>query len=355
MWLTARIVDRALLVRPYGSPYLSEYRRLAAAFERRPDTVVSSIWRTAAAELGATFTGGWTSGFEFNLGGSHARVDRWDTHLDPPEAHRRADDKPFAVERLAHAGLGVPEQIVFSLRRVGAALRHVQCHADRWVVKPRASAGGMGVTCGVETSAELARAVVAAAAFGNEFVLERQVEGAVYRLLFLDGELLDIVRRDPSSVEGDGMSTLRVLIRSENYARVEAGGFRGTQLIHPDHDLLLALRSQGLHLETVPPAETRVRVKHSNADAGRFDSHSVSPSSVSAEFIEDAGRAVGALGLRLAGVDVVTPETGKGVAAAGGAILEVNAPPGLHFHYLTAGEAGGKQVATRVLQRMLTT
>lgn len=354
-WLTARIVNRALLVGAYGSRYLNEYRRLAATFERRPTTVPSSIWRMAAAELGATATGEWASGFEFQLRGSHARVDQWDTHLDPPDALRKADDKPFVVMRLADAGLGVPEQIVFSLRRIGRALEHLRRHPYKWVVKPRASAGGMGVTCGVETTSEFARAVVAAAPFGNEFVLERQIQGSGYRLLFLDGELLDIVQRDPSSVDGDGISTLRGLIRSENYARLEAEGRRGSQLIHPDHDLLLALRSQGLDLETIPPAGTRTRVKHSNADAGRLDAHSVPLSLVSREFVEDATRAVATLGLRVAGVDVVTPDLGKGIAAAGGAILEINAPPGLHFHYLTAGASAGDHVATRILERMLRT
>ena len=59
---------------------------------------------------------------------------------------------------------------------------------------------------------------------------------------------LDVVRRDPSSVEGDGVSTVRDLIRTENHARVDAEGARGNQLVHPDHDCLLALRSQQLTL-----------------------------------------------------------------------------------------------------------
>jgi D-alanine-D-alanine ligase-like ATP-grasp enzyme len=351
--LPALVLNRALLTRAYGRRYLDDYRRLAVAFDHRPETVFASVWQRAAAELGATVTGTWPT-LEFRLGNARARVDGWDTHLDPPEAQRRADDKPFVVDRLGEVGLGVPEQHAFSLRSTGAALRHVRGGHGHWVVKPRSSAAGQGVTCGVRTPAELARALVAAGVFGSEFLLERQVEGSGYRFLVLDGELLDVVRRDPSSVEADGASTLRALIRAENVARVEAGGSRGSQLIHLDHDLLLALRSQGLDLETVPPAGTRTRVKQSNADAGRLDTHPVPLASVSAELVDDVKRAVSALGLRLAGVDVLTPDLGRGIAAAGGAILEVNTPAGLHFHSLTAGAPTGGHVATRILQRLLT-
>jgi cyanophycin synthetase len=209
------------------------------------------------------------------------------------------------------------------------------------------------VTCGIEKPADLARALVAAAAFGGEFVLERQIAGAAYRFLILDGELLDVVRRDPSSVEGDGVSAVRDLIRCENHARVHAAGSRGNHLVKPDHDCLLALRVQQLDLGSVPAAGIRHPVKHSSGDGGRFDTHSISLSSLARELVEEVTRAVTAVGLRLAGVDIVTPDLGRGIASAGGAIIEINAPPGLHFHYLSVNAPSTNRVATRILRRLL--
>ena len=201
----------------------------------------------------------------------------------------------------------------------------------------------------------MGRAFVAAAPLGSGLVLERQVVGSVYRLLILDGEVLDVVRRDPSSVEGDGASTVRELIRAENHARVDAEGSRGNQLVQPDQDCLLALRSQQIDLASIPSAGARYRVKHSNGDGGRLDTHSIPLSSVSREVVDEATRAVAAVGLRLAGVDVVTPDLSEGIADAGGAIVDVNAPPGLHYHYLTANAAqsiacGGARPAAAVLE-----
>lgn len=351
LWVGARAANRALLTAAYGKSYLSEYRRLVARFDARPRAVLNAIWRDAAAEVGATVSGDWESGFEFGLGGAHARVDQWETHLDSPETVRRALDKPLAAARLIEAGVAVPEQVTFSVREIPRAGRRLRDDGGRWVLKPRAGSSGLGVTCGIETPSDLARGLVAAAQFGGRFVLERQFPGDVYRFLVLDGEVLDVVRRDPSAVVGNGVSTVRELIGAENRARVEAAGARGNQLVQPDHDCLLALRAQQLGLSSVPSEADRHPVKSSNGDGGRPDTHSIPLPSVSAELLDDATRAVAAVGLRLAGVDVVTPDLGRGLAAAGGAIVDVNAPPGLHYHYLTAN--GSSPVAVRILARLL--
>jgi cyanophycin synthetase len=351
--VAARATNRALLINAYGTAYLSEYRQLFARFQQRPKTVLNNIWAGAAAEAGAAMSGDWDSGYRFRLGKAEARVDGWETHLDRPEAVRRVLDKPLVVARLAQAGVAVPEQIPFSRRELGKAIAHVRRDGGRWVLKPRAGDSGVGVTCGIESARDLVRAFTAAAPLGNALVLERQVLGSVYRFLILDGELLDVVRRDPSSVEGDAVSTVRELIRTENHARVDAAGTRGNQLVQPDHDCLLALRSQHINLGAVPAAGVRFPLKHSNGDGGRLDTHSVPLSSVSPDVVAEAVLAVSAVGLRLAGVDVVTPDLGRGIADAGGAIVDVNAPPGLHYHYLTANADQANHVATRILLRLL--
>ncbi len=176
---------------------------------------------------------------------------------------------------LPRSGSPCPSRSAFSRREAGRAAAHVRDNGGLWVLKPRSGESGEGVTCDIESAADLYRAFVAAAPLDNTLVLERQIPGSVYRFLILDGELLDVVRRDPSSVEGDGVSTVRDLIRAENHARVDAEGTRGNQLVHPDHDGLLALRSQQLTLASIPSAGTRYRVKRSNGDGGRLDTRSI--------------------------------------------------------------------------------
>src|SRR5688572_32104639 len=51
------------------------------------------------------------------------------------------------------------------------------------------------------------------------------IAGASYRLLYLEGRLIDAVRRDPPTVTGDGYSTIRRLIAHENRRRLERRPF----------------------------------------------------------------------------------------------------------------------------------
>jgi hypothetical protein len=62
---------------------------------------------------------------------------------------------------------------------------------------------------------------------------------------------------------------------------------------------------------------------------------------------------VRAVGLRLAGVDVVTTDIGRPLVETGGVVTEVNGGPGLHHHYLVADRADATPVAVPVLEKLL--
>ena len=69
--------------------------------------------------------------------------------------------------------------------------------------------------------------------------------------------------------------------------------------------------------------------------------------------VADARRAAGVVGLRLAGVDVITSDADRSLAEAGGVVLEVNGTPGLHYHYEVAEAANATRVAIPVLRKLL--
>jgi cyanophycin synthetase len=68
--------------------------------------------------------------------------------------------------------------------------------------------------------------------------------------------------------------------------------------------------------------------------------------------VEELGRAVAATGLRLAGVDVVTPDVTAPLAQSGGVVLEVNGNPALHQHYQVADPESATRVCVPVLRRV---
>ena len=63
--------------------------------------------------------------------------------------------------------------------------------------------------------------------------------------------------------------------------------------------------------------------------------------------------AAACVGLRLAGVDLVTPSLEGSLAETGGVVLEVNCTPGLHHHYLVAEPDRATRVAVPILRRLL--
>jgi glutathione synthase/RimK-type ligase-like ATP-grasp enzyme len=85
-----------------------------------------------------------------------------------------------------------------------------------------------------------------------------------------------------------------------------------------------------------------------NSSRENFTARDLSPA-----LVEDLARAVAAAHLRFAGVDLVTPDTSVALAAAGGAIIEVNSPPGIRNHYTVAEPDRANRVAVPVLARLL--
>jgi D-alanine-D-alanine ligase-like ATP-grasp enzyme len=342
------------LIGSTGVGYAWRRRGEEAAMARlRPEpeeTLFRDIWARAAAEADADLEvlgGGF---YAFRRAGATARVWRHVTPLDDAVTMRLALDKPRVQRLLSERGIPVPDWRELDAGDRSGALAFAR--AGPCVVKPAGQSGGSGVTAGVRGPRELRRALVRASRLDRRVIIERQAPGDVYRLLFLDGELLDVIRRRPPTLEGDGRSTVAELVAAENRRRMAARGRAGLTLLYVDLDAVLTLEREGLGLASVPDAGSRLKVK-SVTSQNRVEDNETVRGGLADELVAEAARAVAALGLRLAGVDLMTPDPGLSLAAAGGAVIEVNGTPGLHYHYLVADPAGATAVASTVLRRML--
>lgn len=151
---------------------------------------------------------------------------------------------------------------------------------------------------------------------------------------------------------GDGVSTLGDLIAEENRRRLAARGGAGLALLRADLDAVLTLEAAGLDLRSVPPFGTAVRIKTATNESGPRDNATIREP-LSPELVAEARRAAGAVGLRLAGVDVITPNCGRSLAESGGVINEVNGHPALHHHYQVVDPPAATRVAVPILRRLL--
>ena len=87
------------------------------------------------------------------------------------------------------------------------------------------------------------------------------MRGEVYRLLYLDGKLLDAVLQRSPVLIGDGTSSVRQLVRRENLRRLSAGSKAAQFLLSIDLDMRRTLAKQHLSLSSVPNKGALVKIK----------------------------------------------------------------------------------------------
>jgi len=309
------------------------------------------IWRDAAQALDARVITLGAGFLEISKGDRRTLVYGRFTGLDSEMTLRLVRDKAVVNRLLRGAGVRLPEQIELEGDDLDGAQQFMARVPAPWVVKPAGSSGGQGITTGLRTPEDFERARRSALLTGSRLILERQVVGDVYRVLMLDGEVLDVLRRLPSRVTGDGHSTVSELINAENRARLNIPG-RATSLVYIDLECVVTLRAQGLSLTTVPASGRTVALKVVTNQNGWNDNYTVR-AHLAPELVEQAVRAASAVGLRLAGVDVVTTDISRSLAETKGVLLEVNGAPGLHYHYSVADPENATPIAIPILRALL--
>jgi cyanophycin synthetase len=348
--LTANLISSlGLYFKVRGKLYhRTSTKRLVA--QRRKDFYVA-LWEEAAQAAGCSTRRVQGQLLEISCNGTSIRVNDNLTSLDDPVTLQIAGDKPLVYRLLSDAGIPVPRHVTCGVGDLATAWEFVSSLRAPAVVKPaKSTAGGVGIGTGITDRLDLVTALGRAAALSAEVVVEEQLAGDVYRLLYFDGELLDAVVRRPPVVHGDGRSTIKQLIQRENDDRL-ARGIEGCQsLVKTDWELHHRLRLHGYTLRSIPGAGEVVQLKNVVNDNRRDDNESA-VERLCPEVLEVGVRAASVVGARLAGVDLITPDIGRPLEDVGGAVIEVNTTPGYYYHYMK--REGRTPVASMVVQRVV--
>jgi cyanophycin synthetase len=313
-----------------------------------------ALWLDAAHAIGATARVVADGAVEVELGGRHTTVRGRDVPLDDPGALARALDKSVTRGLLAAAGIPVPDAVEYAVTEVDAARAFLELVGGPCVVKPAAGTdAGSGVTSGVRTRGQLARATLRAARLQSRLLLERQLGGDVHRVLVLDDAVIGASRRLPPSVTGDGTSSIADLISAQNRLSGAETDRPGASLLRVDLDCVFTLAASGRTLRAVPAAGEVVVVKRVASQGTARETIALAPADLHPSVSAAARASAAALGLRLAGVDVITSDAGRPLAETGGGVIEVNGTPGLLYHYRVADPATASPVAEPILRALL--
>ena len=354
---TRAVAARLDVLRSTGLRYAlrrrSEAAELAGQGGEPRDAVYRAIWADAAAELGAEVIDLPGGLLEIRRDGAWTRVIRQSVMLDAEVTLDVAADKTLVHRFLTEASLPVPEHVEYPYGDLAPALSFLERAGGPCVVKPASgTGGGWGITGEVRRPAQLVRATLNASRYSSRVLIERQAVGDVYRFLYLDGELLDVVRRRRPSVVGDGRSTLAELIAAENRRRLDGRGDAGLWALRVDLDSLFTLEAAGLRLDSVIDRGATVAVK-TVTNENRVEDNETVRDGPAPELVAQARRAAELVGLRLGGVDIATADLSRPLDASGGVVIEVNGTPGLSHHYHVADRAGATRVALPILKKLL--
>ena len=318
-------------------------RRHRAAFYQH-------AWTSAAEAMGAHLRPLSDEIFEITQGRHRLRVSGSTVSLDDAVTWQLAGDKA-AVYRMLDAGrIPIPPHLVVEAGNYAGPAGVLRQLPPPLVVKPAADTGsGDGVSMNVTNAAQLRRAVAWARAFGRRVLIESQIEGDCYRVLVLDGEILDIVMRGPPRVVGDGRSTVRQLIVRENRLRQQKGTARAQALVKRDPDLATTLASQKLSLRSRPTRGRIVTLKRVVND-NRAEENEPANGRLCPAILQSVHQAADIVGLRLVGIDLICGDPHLPLEQSGGVVLEINASPGFYYHYHRRG--AGFPVAAHLLRRL---
>ena len=232
----------------------------------------------------------------------------------------------LALERLA---LPVPRQIVVGTAEEAASA------AERigypLVVKPDRGFGGAGITADVRSPAELSAAFALARSLCLLVVIEELMPGEDHRLLVCGGRLVAATMRRRAAVVGDGCSTIAELVAVEN-ADPRRGPAEVADLatIEIDATMLAHLARDGLSPASVPAAGRMVLLR-STANLKLGGSLEAVDDIVHPDNRRLAETAALALGIDLAGVDLLIPDIASSHLDQRCGIVEVNVAPGLAY------------------------
>jgi cyanophycin synthetase len=167
--------------------------------------------------------------------------------------------------------------------------------------------------------------------FRSGVLVERFITGQDYRLLIVGG-LMVAARRDPAQVVSDGQHSVGELVAITNEDPHRRAGHSSTlTCIRVDEAAELVLAQQGLTAESIPEAGQVVRLR-TNCNLSTGGTASDVTDSVHPANAQVAQLAAQIFDLDVAGIDMLCTDITRPLAEQNGAIVEVNAAPGLRMH-----------------------
>jgi cyanophycin synthetase len=248
---------------------------------------------------------------------------------------------------LAAAGLPTPKAVIArSAEHAAEAARSIGYPV---VLKPNSLGKGVGVLVGLTTDQEVRAAFQEVERHGGGVTVEKYIAGDDHRILVVDGKFTAAAQRLPARVIGDGRSSVRQLVETANRDPRRGKGYTALMnVIVVDTESTRLLRLAGMTVESVPAEGQVVELKRTANLSSGGTAIDVTDE-IHPDNIAMAERAARVIGLRIAGVDYLTPDISRSHLEVGGAICEINAAVGLRPHLVSNP---GRDILNPILEQL---
>jgi cyanophycin synthetase len=260
-----------------------------------------------------------------------------------------AQNKDVTKTVLKRGSISIPEGVVASntdeLREALARLGFPV------VIKPLNGNHGRGITTNVTAEHSAAEAFKLAQEVSEDVIVERHIEGLDHRFLVINYKLAAVARRMPASVIGDGRSTISELVEEKNKDPRRGSGHENvlTRIKIDEHTLKL-LQENKLIPESIIEEGKLIHLK-STANLSTGGTADDVTDMVHPDNIFLAERIARLMGLDICGIDIVTKDVSEPITDRNGAVVEVNAGPGLRMH-LSPSSGQERNVAAPIVEML---
>ena len=200
------------------------------------------------------------------------------------------------------------------------------------VLKPFDGNQGKGVFLNLNSEEAIREAFREASKYSSGIIVEKFITGRDYRILVVGNKVKAVAERLPAMVAGDGMHTVKELVDIVNQDE-DRGEKHEKALTKIKLDSVAdnVLKKNGMTAESVPEKGQTVKLRENgNMSTGgtAIDCTDI----IHPENAELAVFAANAIGIDIAGIDIVTDDITKSIRDTGGAVVEVNTAPGIRMH-----------------------
>ncbi len=241
-----------------------------------------------------------------------------------------AGDKEETKNILAQANVPVPKGIiVYSEEELRERINEIRYPL---VVKPLNGNHGRGVTTHIYDIDRALFGFRIAKKISEEVIIEEFIPGEDHRFLVIDYKLIAVARRSPATITGNGLQTIQELIDETN--KDPQRGNEDEHVLSPikvDDITNRILNEKRLNLQSVlKNGESLILKDTANISAGGTATDLTDIVHPQNKFM--AERIAKLFALDICGVDIMTTRVDIPITRDTGAVIEVNAGPGIRMH-----------------------